>query len=296
MDKKFSIYLLVLLSLCFVGLLAYRLHPIGKRLDILLDYRQLLSDPDAAERLAFVPEIKHWSSVWPKDSISVGYASFAFPFGEIQHISETPQHVCIDSDQAEVKLVLYLLDDFSVCRGLLSNQLPGLTYAGGSVQMREEKYRKHDTALLEIKSGVPSYEFHKTVVALTPKPLLSLLFVDFDYLYLYEKLLEIKNSELWRGHVFLFETDTLKGMVERQDWLEAEHDYSSCYLISVWDSENKIYQLIQVMSNTDDITEQEIQQFVSSLSYQMYVIDSNSEDLRPIILDALEQNAYYVQP
>ncbi len=295
MNKKMGVFILILL-LCFVGLLSYRLHPIGKRLDILSDYQQLLADPDAMERLEYVPEIKHWESVWPKDSISIGYASFIFPFGDIQHIRETSKRVCIDSDLAEVSFVLYQLKNFSIGWTQATDQLQGLTHAGGSVQVQKEKYREHDASLFEIKSGVPSYEFSKTVHDIKPKPMLSLLFTDFDDLYLYEKLLEIKNSELWNRNGFLFETDTLKGMVKRQDWMEADHDYSSCTVISVWDSENTLYQLIQIMSRGDAITEQEIQQFVSSLSYRMPAIESNCENLRPIILEALQQNAYYVRP
>lgn len=289
MNKKLTISLFILL-LCFIALLAFRLRPIGRRVGVLMDYQKLLSDPDAARRLAFVPDTKNWSYVWPKDAITVGYASFSFPFGDIEQITETSRRVTIDSDRAQVNLVLYLLEDFVFGRGRPGKQLPGFTYAGGSVQAQKEEYRRHDIAFVETISHLPGYEFHKAVHALKPKPLLSLLLADFDYLYLYEKLMETKNAELWDEDVFLFETEDLKGVVDRQQW-----DRAGNYIISIWNAEGTVYQVIQVaFQQPGAVTEQEIRQFITSFSYQSHVIESNSENLRPIILEALQQNAYYI--
>ena len=291
MKKQFIILLLALI--CIVILLIVFLHPIDKRIDILTDYRELLSDQNAVERLESVPPIKKWNHESDDKPVSIGYASFSFPFGEIFTISEEHKRVIIDSDKVKVHFSLMLLDDFSVDLEHPGKYLPYLIYKGGTFKVRDEKYQQYDIALAKHTLNIPRYEFHKEIHKLTPKPIISLLFMDFDDLYLYERLLEIKNSNLWGGEVFLFETDNLKGMVERLDRMEEEHNYASCHIVLAWDLENKIYQLVQIISYVEEVTEDKIQQFVSSLTYDMDVIESNADDLRPVILKALRNYKFY---
>lgn len=290
--KKFVI-IFILAFMCFVMLMITLLHPIGMRIDILKDYKQLLSDPESVIRLESISPIKTWEHYIADDVISIGYASFSFPFDEIFEIGEENKRVFIDSDKAKVQFVFSLLDDFPDDSESSESNLPALVYKGETVKVRDDKYKKYDIALNKFELSIPSYEFHKEIHKLKPKPILSLLFMDFDDLYLYERLLEMKNSNLWGGKVFLFETDSLKGMVERLDRMEEKHNYANCYMVLAWDLENKIYQLVQIISYMDEITEDEIRRFFSSLSYDMDVIESNSDNLKPIILKALQKSEYY---
>lgn len=292
--KKKHIKFFFLLTIFFVILLISILHPILKRIDILTDYKQLLSNQDAMNRLNSIPPIRVWEHD-PKDgAISIGYASFDFPFGEIFEIREESKRVFIDSDKAKVQFVFSLLDDFEVDLESPEKYLPALTFKGGKAQVSEEKYKKNDIDLWKLEVNTPTYEFKKKVLDAKPKSFSSVFFMDFDDLYIYEKLLEIKNAQLRVGVTYLFTTDNLSGMVQRQDRIEKENNYACCYMILICDTENIIYQLVQIISYMDEVTEQQIKQFVLSLNYDMEIIQSRSDDLGSVIYEALKDNEYYV--
>lgn len=270
------------------------LHPILGRIDILSDYNRLLSDPDALKRLESEPSLKKWGSLNDDDTVSLGYASFSFPFGEILTITQEYSHVIIESVPVRINLSCSVLADYPVDKEHPETFLYALTYKGGDIKAREEKYQKYDMALWKLERNTPMYEFHKKILMQKPKSIASICLMNFDDLYIYEKFLEMKNADLWTGEKYLFETDKLNGSVQELDFTEKQDDYTSCYMISIWDLDNKVFQLVQVVSYFDKIKEEDIRRFVSSFSFNMDVIESNAEDLKPVILKTLEKNEKYV--
>ncbi len=265
----------------FVGIIAlFAVIFTPERNKMLSDYRQLTSDVEIRERLEYVPSIKRLSSICPIDEVFVGYATFVFPFGEIDDIDSEYPMITLNSNT-----VMMRLSNLSYSETFIENSDAialnyALTFEGGKVKLKEsDAFDKYDALLMEIQRAAP-FEFYKRVFTATPKNFISLLLMPFENLYLYVKMLEIKNQSLIGYDVTLFETDHINGTIDRSK-ADANH-----VLIQINERNQRFAQAVLIQSN-DIISDRDVDDFLSSFRYHVETVHSRHSELPEVIAEAL---------
>lgn len=269
----------VILFLCFVE--------IEGRVEILSDYKKLISDPEILQRLETVPPVKKIKFTPDEEAFSIGYASFSFPFGEIESIRKERSRIRITCNDITMILnELLFVPKNPLSRAELEKNLPIITFAGSSPKLLDEKFYKYEINLQERYYHVMKYE--KKMCSVVPKSKFSLVFMKFDELYIYEKLLENKNQLLIKYDVIFLETEVVKVLVEK-----TKLDKNNITLIWVYDTDSRIIQCIH-MHYTDSTTSAEVEQLIASFSFDMNLIMSEDFNLEKAVHEALIQNDKYI--
>lgn len=286
-QQKVTVLLAVL---CLVLLFAYICNLPG-RIIIISDYLKLVSDPDNLERLRYVPAFYVFDTADCEDLISIGYAEFVFPFGEIETVSiKDFQRVWISSPNALMVIPSPVLLEGHARKEDAKDYLAFYTYAGGEFKERNKRFEQYDIKMWELDFEDP-FNFTKTMYEVQPGEFYSKLFGRFSDMYVHEKMLEFKNVHLsGKSEVFLFQTNAVKGNVE------IPHDKSRPCMVIVWSSD-QLAMLMTAINFSEEITEAEkisgIKKYIRSLYLHTDIINSSLGDLQSFIAETLSKYEYF---
>ncbi len=272
---------LVVISICALVTLLAGCTSSTDRLKFLSDYQELTSVDETLKRLEYEPPIKKLSVFEGSQHVDIGYAAFSLPFGEIESITHE-RSVTISSDRARVGIaspVVYKRDLPITGNGDRKKELAFFTYEGGSMKARDDKYVQYDILLLDLQIE-DHYGFERKVFRAKPTSRLVLALMNTKDLFVYEKLLEIKNITLGTWDVTLFETNNVNGVIKQSK----EHAGTS--IVSIWDKDGRVHQIITIRCS-QSLVPQEVEQFVSSFSFAMDRF-STDEDVQMLVTEALK--------
>jgi hypothetical protein len=291
-QRKVTVWLAVLCLVLFL-LFAYICNLPG-RIIIISDYLKLVSDPDNLERLRYAPAFYVFDTADCEDLISIGYAEFVFPFGEIETVSiKDFQRVWISSPNALMVIPSPVLLEGHARKEDAKDYLAFYTYAGGEFKQRNKRFEQYDIKMWELDFEDP-FNFTKTMYEVQPGEFYSKLFGRFSDMYVHEKMLEFKNSHLFgKSEVFFFETETVKGRVD------ISKEINSLNVVLLWDLEQTImflagFEFTEQISNDKIISG--MKEYIRSFSLHTDIIKSSSGDLRSIIVEALSKYDYVDSP
>jgi len=281
----------VLTLLGSIVLIVYLLDPFLLRFEILSDYSKLLSDPDALKRLEADVPVKALGHVQSDQPFSIGYASFDIPFGDVLTISREYHRIYVNTLNEKVNIPFPLYQDAFADEHVedAMKNLPSFTLKGGDLAESDKKFSKYELSIAQWAWDTPNFEQKQYIFNLKPEPLLKLLFMDFEQLYFYEKLIETKNAEL-AYDPFLFQTETVDGMVERH--VSAKSGIN--YYILLYDKHDKIYQLIAIHPIWEDIPQGKLVEFISSFSFTPGRMEKKPDNLEAIVDESLQQYDCYL--
>lgn len=291
-------------AIAVVVLLVLLAHVSKDRVRLLLTYRDIVSSPETREHLALIPGTEIWKANEIADVLNVGYAEFAFPFGEIRNIRVTAGNtIKIESEDLEMGVGAprhYGYERFKQASirayELNWQQEPDMIQDGPishrfSFSSEEWEYIESDPRRQELlwhRTEMP-YAWNRMNMMSKPRHLLAVATMDLFDLETYVQMLLAKREIVTRGGGFFWETDILTGFV--QSIIGEDRNY---YVATCWDAEKKIEQTTVLIMTGDPIPLDELELFLTSYRYLVESITEERLLLQKLILDQIQNRPEFV--
>ena len=210
--KRWAI--VVVCTLVLVILLTIVFH---RRIGLLSCYYQLVTDPDLRERLDFTPAEEKWSVSEEKETLSLGYAKFGWPFGEIESISVYDPSVLICSESVDLLISSRACYD-GVDYEESQEDRDKVGYEQRMVPRRGQLVfvpweRSDIEKRLEAQGFYDPYSDYRQMMNTVPMPFIDVLFMGADDLFTYVYMLEHKCYKYRGGPAMLFEREDIRGFI-----------------------------------------------------------------------------------
>jgi hypothetical protein len=282
--KKYIISILIFII--SISLLTALLR---EHISLLWAYSKLTSSDEVLQRLQQTPPpVKFWKSLPDnkQDLISVGYAEFVYPSGEISGIS-CSEHGSVKIISPVGEIAFSTLTLWKKALEEAAQKLPlhenRFYLENGSLAITQGKLSKGELKIMQLVAD-DDYSYKKSIMTTYPKSLFSLLFMSTKDLYVYEQMIEMKNMWLKNTKSLFFETENIKGIVILP-YNDPKH-----VTVEIWDSKMRFFQGISIKQK-ESFSIEPIQTFLSSFHYT--VEPCSSDEISTLILETVRNHPKY---
>ena len=284
--RKLKIRLLVTAFICVIILVTFAARI---RIELVYDYLRLVSNESTKQFLMQETPTEILERDDQSQRMSVGYAEFHYPFGEITKIYTSLATVKIESQMCKTFLS-NIVDygrpiDKEKSLSLLLDGTIGMYKRGRLVKIparfADLEHRMQNTSWMD------PYAFHQNLMAAKPKSLISVLLMDKFELYSYISYLENKNLHNRGFSSYFFETDSIRGMAETPRFTK-----TNAHIIILWDQSKKLKQIISV-EGQEPVSKDLVLKLLSSFRYTVDSLPTELEQQQNLILDAVKDHPAY---
>ena len=281
-----------------------------ERAHLVWQYYRFVSDPVVREVLDTEPPIEHWDLSGNGREISIGFAKFNYPFLELDNVSLHYSKVIFTNPFSKImfgppchysydlykKMTIKEASEkysFTNFVWIWENTVFSQSRSKGEWETEEiwQEIESNRILLAYWKKYTDEpYEWHKQTLSITPKSLLTILFMDLCQLKLYYDMLKSKHYMMKhsKGIIFFETSNLINGILEIVDFNSVPR-----IVVAAWDAKRMIKQIIVVDCKGGTLQLNKTKQLVSSFQYEIDEVSGDEDEFLESKILKLEKYPFF---